>query len=241
MRAEQEHSDELTRALQEREDHVSTLEQQRQYAYDSVDRLQENIRQRDAEIAEHLKRIKERDNELDEVREGLTRQRREHNRIVDEQSRRISEVVAREVEARANYEHLVKVHAEADVQVVTLTERVGTLTEEIEKLRKRVHDLQQQSAADEMKHAHYAKQRAQDKEDLKQANIAIDSKQTEIEMVRYLHTRTRDLLLTFFSAQERFGTSYKSCHNGNASLCIEAFYSPRIIYFRYTKTSLCDL
>lgn len=101
---EQDHAQELVRALQERENRVSYLEQERQYAYDSVSRLQENLRQRNAELAEYTKRIREREADVEELREGLTKQKRDHARIVDEQSRKISEVVAREVEARHNME-----------------------------------------------------------------------------------------------------------------------------------------
>ncbi|KIP06376.1 hypothetical protein PHLGIDRAFT_90915 [Phlebiopsis gigantea 11061_1 CR5-6] len=184
LRAEQDHAEELTKALQEREDRVGALEQERQYAYDSVSRLQENIRQRDAELSGYAQRIREREAEAEGLREGLTRQKREHARIVDEQSRKISEVVAREVEARATMERIVREKAEDDVAASALTERVSALTEELERLRKQVHQLQQESADKEVKLLQAAKQRSQDKEDMQGLNIALDAKQQELELLK---------------------------------------------------------
>ncbi|KAI0696150.1 hypothetical protein BC835DRAFT_1414411 [Cytidiella melzeri] len=184
LQAEQEHAEELTRALQEREDRVSNLEQECQFAMDSVKRLQENIRQRDAEISDHIRRIKESETEADDARESLTKQKRDHSRTVDEQSRRISEVVAREVEARAAMEQLVKDKAEADVQMSTLKERVNALTQELERLRRQVHELQQESADKEVKLVQCNKQVNQLKEDKNQLNISLEAKQQEVEMMK---------------------------------------------------------
>ena len=122
--------------------------------------------------------------EAEDLRAALTRQKREHARIVDEQSRKISEVVAREVEARATMEHLVRDRAEHDMATSNLKDRVAALTEEIDKLQRHVHDLQQESADKEVKLTQAAKQRSQDKEDMQGLNIALDSKQQELELVR---------------------------------------------------------
>ena len=109
--------------------------------------------------------------------------KREHARIVNEQSRTLQDVVAREVEARAAMEGMVREKAEADVQVNSLKERTSALTAEVERLRRQVHELQQESADKEVKLVQLAKQRAQDKEDLNGLNIALDSKQQELELV----------------------------------------------------------
>ncbi len=162
---------------------MTQLEQEVRFAMDSVKRQQEHIRLRDAEIADHLKRIKDYEAQVDDARDGLTKQKREHNRIVDEQSRRISEVVAREVEARAAMEQLVKGKAEADVQMTALKDRVNTLNLELERLRRQVHELQQESAVKEVKLVQYSKQVTQLKEDRDQMNTAIEAKQLEVEMV----------------------------------------------------------
>ena len=169
--------------MQEREDRLSTLDRERKYAQDNVTRLQENLRQRDADIAELTKRFRESDAKVEEIREGFTRQKREHSRTVDEQSRKLSEVVAREVESRHSMERAVREKAEADVIMDTLKERVSTMSEELEKLRRQVHELQQESADKEVKLAQAVKQRALDKEDIQGLNIALGSKQQEVELV----------------------------------------------------------
>jgi len=81
-------------------------------------------------------------------------------------------------------EVLIRQKAEADVEMRTLKDRVGALKDEVERLRRQVHELQQESADKEVKMLQVTKQRAQDKEDLQGLNIALDSKQQELELVR---------------------------------------------------------
>lgn len=83
-------------------------------------------------------------------------------------------------------EQLVKNRAENDAAASGLQDRVNALTEEVDRLRRQVHDLQQESADKEVKLAQAAKQRVQDKEDLQGLNIALDSKQQELELVCWL-------------------------------------------------------
>ena len=109
--------------------------------------------------------------------------KREHARIVNEQSRTLQDVVAREVEARAAMEAMVREKAENEVQAASLKERVSALTAEVERLRRQVHELQQESADKEVKLVQLQKQRSQDKEDINGLNIALDSKQQELELV----------------------------------------------------------
>lgn len=130
-----------------------------------------------------MKRIKESEAAVEEAKEGLTKQKREHSRIVDDQSRRISEVVAREVESRANFENILKEKAGSDVQLSTLKERVTVLTQELERLRRQVHELQQESANKDLKLVQITKQAAQHKHDFEQANLAVEAKQQELELV----------------------------------------------------------
>lgn len=72
---------------------------------------------------------------------------------------------------------------EADVAADALRERVGTLEAELEKLRKQVRDLQVESANREVSIAQMEKQRDRDREDVLGLNIALDSKQQELELV----------------------------------------------------------
>ncbi|KAI0634678.1 hypothetical protein C8Q77DRAFT_646477 [Trametes polyzona] len=184
LRAEQEHSEELTRALREREDKVSALEREQKFAEERVARLETRLREREAELAELSKKQSERENDAETAQSEIAKMKREHARIVNEQSRTLQDVVAREVEARAAMEAMVREKAEADVQLGSLKERAAALTAEVERLRRQVHELQQESSDKDLKLVQYAKKHAQDKEDLDGLNIALDSKQQELEMLK---------------------------------------------------------
>ncbi|KAF8485485.1 hypothetical protein JB92DRAFT_3027016, partial [Gautieria morchelliformis] len=77
-----------------------------------------------------------------------------------------------------------KSKAEDDVALGSVKERVATLTDEIGRLKRQVHDLQQESADKEVKLLQLNKARAQDKEDKEGLNIALDSKQQELELLK---------------------------------------------------------
>ncbi|KAF8172754.1 hypothetical protein K438DRAFT_1728681 [Mycena galopus ATCC 62051] len=155
---------ELQQTLQAREDRIIELGQERQYALDNVARLEENIRRRDVEAAEYSQRTLQREAETEALREQLSRTKREH---------------ASALEAVAAAQT-----AEADKQARAANGRASDLKDEIERLRRQIHELQQESADKEVKIVQITKQRAQDKEDLQGLNIALDSKQQELELLK---------------------------------------------------------
>ena len=73
--------------------------------------------------------------------------------------------------------------AEADVEIKASRDRIAGLKEEVEQLRRHVHSLQQESADKEVKIVQMMKQHSLDKEDLQGLNIALDSKQQELQLV----------------------------------------------------------
>ncbi|RPD62165.1 hypothetical protein L227DRAFT_51616 [Lentinus tigrinus ALCF2SS1-6] len=184
LRAEQEHSEELTAALREREDKVTALEQEHKFALDRAQRVEARLREREAELSDLMKKQSERENDAENAQSEIAKMKREHARIVNEQSRTLQDVVAREVEARASMEAMVREKAETDVQINSLKDRTNALNAEVEKLRRQVHELQQESADKDIKLVQFTKQRAQDKEDLNGLNIALDSKQQELELLK---------------------------------------------------------
>jgi chromosome segregation ATPase len=183
IEAEGAHADALTQALHERDETMNELRNERQYVLDNVARLEENLRQRDADISNLSRRIVERESDAEELRESLNKALKDRSRDVDEQVRALQEVTLREGEARSRMESLVMQKAESDVLVKTLQERVAALNEELERLRRQVHDLQQGSADKEVRLTQFGKWRDQDKEDIRGLNIALDSKQQELELV----------------------------------------------------------
>ena len=81
-------------------------------------------------------------------------------------------------------EDAVQRKAEDEVALASIKGRMATLTDEADRLRRQVHDLQQESADKEVKLMQLTKARAQDEEDKDGLNIALDSKQQELELVR---------------------------------------------------------
>lgn len=71
--------------------------------------------------------------------------------------------------------------SEIDSQATTLLE----FTAEIERLKGQTCELQQQSADKEVRIVQIMKERVQDKQDLEGLNVALDSKQQELELVRF--------------------------------------------------------
>ena len=159
------------------------LDQERQFAADSVSRLEEKLRQCDQELEEYSQRVVRGEAETERLQEEMSDLRREYSHVVDEQSRALQEVSLREGEARSQMEALIRQKAEADVEIKTSKDKVIALKDEVERLRRQVHELQQESADKEVGIVQLTKQRAKDKEDLQGMNIALDSKQQELELV----------------------------------------------------------
>lgn len=188
MQSEQEHSEELESALREREDRITELTQERQYALESVTRLESNLREREDGDAGLSKRILNVESEAESLREELSRIKREHARTLDTQARELEDARSREAVARTQMEVMLKEKAEGDVRGSHVQNRTGTLESDLEKLRRQIYDLQHESSGKDMKIVQLMKARSQDKEDMDSLNIALDSKQQELEMVRSSRT-----------------------------------------------------
>jgi chromosome segregation ATPase len=168
--------------LHEREEAIAELQNERQYALDNLSHLENNIRQRDEEIADLSRRNIDRESEAEKLREATTKLQKERDDAND-QARSLQEMTIREAEALERIDSLLKENADSDVLIQTLKERVAALHEELARLRRQVHDLQQESADKEVRLTQFTKLRDQDKEDIKGLNIALDSKQQELELV----------------------------------------------------------
>ncbi|KAF8622280.1 hypothetical protein AX15_007147 [Amanita polypyramis BW_CC] len=184
LQQEREQVDELTNALQERQDYIHESDQERRFAAENVSRLEENLRQRDQDLAEYSARVVEREAEVEKFREELSSLKRGHSRELDEKTRRINETVEEAAEARAQLEEIVRIKAEIEVENKTNKDRITGLKEEVERLRRQFHTLQQDSADKEVKVVQMTKQLAQKEEDITGLNIALDSKQQELELMK---------------------------------------------------------
>jgi hypothetical protein len=100
---------------------------------------------------------------------------------MDEYQRALADLTTRAEGAQAELGTAVRDKDGADATVNS--QRVGSLEVELEKLRKQIRDLQTESANREVHIAQMEKQRERDREDLQGLNIALDSKQQELELV----------------------------------------------------------
>lgn len=120
---------------------------------------------------------------MENLHEEMSTIKREHAHLVNEQTRALRDAAGQEDQSKARMDQLVRAKAEVDVEIKTSRDRIVVLNEEVEQLRRHVHSLQQESAAKEVKIVQMAKQHSLDKEDLQGLNIALDSKQQELELV----------------------------------------------------------
>lgn len=218
LKAEQEGVDELTQTMEEQKDAFSALEEEHQLSLETISRLEARVSERDtdaASLSSHAGQL-ERENEV--LRDTIGRLEKDRGREVDEQSRELSELAARESESRRQLESVVSEKAESEILVNSLQNRVSSFEEEVGRLRRQVHELQQESAAKEVTVAQLNKWRDQDKEDIKGLNIALDSKQQELELVRpfSLHSDPFGTLLTTLFSAETQDRSPRYCweHTG---------------------------
>jgi chromosome segregation ATPase len=177
--------------LRHHADHIASLQQDLKFANDSVARLQQDIRQRDSELEGLAHRIVAREDEAEDARAELAAFKHEHVRMADEHRLALVELTTRAEGTEAELGAAVQGKDDVDAVVQSLRERIGTLEAELEKLGKQVRDLQTESANKEVHIAQMEKQRDRDREDLQGLNIALDSKQQELELVSALSPISR--------------------------------------------------
>lgn len=171
--------------LRQHADKITSLQQELKSAHDSVTRLQQDIQQRDTNIEGLAHRIVAREDETEDARAELAALKREHARATDEHRRALADLATRAEGTQAELGAAVQGKGDADAVVHSLRERIGTLEAELERVGKQVRDLQTESANKEVQMAQMEKQRERDREDLHGLNIALDSKQQELELVSF--------------------------------------------------------
>ncbi|KAI6005371.1 hypothetical protein EDC04DRAFT_1007258 [Pisolithus marmoratus] len=139
---------------------------------------------RDTEITSLSEKVLQSATEAEELREQLSSLQREQARISENRKREVEDALARENQAQEQLEDALKEKAKSDIMLGSSKERVNSLTDEVARLRNQVHQLQQESADKEVKILQLTKQHQQDKEDINGLNIALDSKQQELELVK---------------------------------------------------------
>ncbi|KAG6911060.1 hypothetical protein DXG01_004575 [Tephrocybe rancida] len=184
LQQERDHSEGLAHELQEHADRISQLDQERQFSQENVARLEDKLRQRDEEDTGYSQQALQREAEAEQLREEMSNLRREHTHAIDELQRALQEASVQEGGARAQVENLVRQQATVDIEMKSSTDKINALKDEVERQRRKIQVLQQESADKEVKLVQLNKQHQRDKEDLEGMNTALDSKQMELELIK---------------------------------------------------------
>ncbi|KAG1807788.1 uncharacterized protein BJ212DRAFT_1485365 [Suillus subaureus] len=175
---------ELQRATEEHETRITCLTAELTFANENVFRLESNIKERDAAISTLTTTLLTRTDEAESLREELTTIKVEHSRAFSSQTRALQDLQTQEKDLRTQLEVAVREKAESDIMLGMSKERVGSLMDEVAKLRRTVHEMQQTSAARDVTILQLRKERERDREDVNGLNIALDSKQQELELIK---------------------------------------------------------
>ncbi|KAJ6547149.1 hypothetical protein B0H19DRAFT_1379488 [Mycena capillaripes] len=156
---------ELEDDLQGLWDVKSSLEKERDQLKEQIreeqGRVEDDTRRRELEATEDSRRNLER--ATAELREQMGRMQREQSAALE-----------------SALQDGTRKQLEIDGQTTTLVE----FKAEIERLKDQTRELQQESADKEVRIVQIMKQRAQDKQDLEGLNVALDSKQQELELLK---------------------------------------------------------
>lgn len=140
-----------------------------------IARLADELGKRDEEAAEYGRRSAQRQAELEELHTQKMNMRQEMARMQEEHARALEEAARREGENKAHAETALK----------EKVQDVSALKDEVERLRKHMQELQQDSANKDLKLTQMHKEREKDRSDVDGLNMALDAKQQELELVRF--------------------------------------------------------
>ncbi|KAJ3729156.1 hypothetical protein DFJ43DRAFT_1000723 [Lentinula guzmanii] len=187
IRYKHEHAERIAQAMKENETRISELEMERQYSLNEISRLESNIEQRDGDVGKYSARVADLEKEIESLRERLSNINREHARVISEQERALQAATEHDGETTEQMEDLLKRQGEQNAELRMNKDKVNNLQVEVDRLRRQVHTLQQESADKEVKIVQLSKQHDNAKEDLTQMNMALDSKQQELELLKRRH------------------------------------------------------
>ena len=103
--------------------------------------------------------------------------------MLSDHTRSLSDNETRELNIRQQLEDTVRKETEARLEAKDLTERMENYEKTIEQQRREIHKLQKQSADNEVTIMEIKRKHKQDRETIDGLNLALDSKQQELELV----------------------------------------------------------
>ncbi|KAG1841946.1 hypothetical protein F4604DRAFT_1939157 [Suillus subluteus] len=181
---------ELQRATEEHKTHttLTSLTAELTFANENVSCLESNIRECDASISTlTTTTLLTCTDEAKSLHEELTTLKVEHSRTFSSQTHALQDIQTQEKDLRMQLEVTVREKAESDIMLGMSKECVGSLMDEVAKLRRTVHEMQQASAAHDVTIVQLCKERdlEKEREDVNGLNIALDSQQQELELTKF--------------------------------------------------------
>ncbi|KAJ8581327.1 hypothetical protein M405DRAFT_832733 [Rhizopogon salebrosus TDB-379] len=175
---------ELVRTGEEHASRINELTAELAFASENVLRLEDNIKERDASITSLSSLVRSHADEVEVLREEISTLKVENSRSSSSHTRALQDLQNLEKDLRAQLEVALRERAESEIKLGTSKERVGCLMDEVARLRRTVHELQQESATRDVTIVQLRKERERDREDVNGLNIALDSKQQELELIK---------------------------------------------------------
>lgn len=177
MKNERDAVHHLKSELEQRDVRLSGLREEGEFNNDNIRRLEAIIRQRDGELSEYSERMMERRQENEELRDELGRIKKDWERTTNEHKRELDDALIRRNDLQIKLEEMVKTDAEKEILI-------SGMRAENEMLKKRVDEIVMQGGVDrDMRIVSLQKNLEKSEEDKRQLNIALDSKQQELELV----------------------------------------------------------
>ncbi|CAG8608722.1 16618_t:CDS:2, partial [Acaulospora colombiana] len=184
LRVSRQHVEDLMQSHSDLQRKLEQTEQEHGFATENIERLRQTLMTRDQE-ADRFEADRQQDlAQAEALRTKLSSAEKEYSRQISDCKRHIEEL---ETQLRINAEQSTNIlheTAEQTVYMATLEEKAKSRFEENERLRRRVHDLEQESAAKEVKLVETQKESDRIKEDNINLNIALDAKQQELELMK---------------------------------------------------------
>ena len=113
------------------ESRVEELEEEKQFANERIGHLEVNLRNRDEEVTRYTQRFIAGEGTAEQLREEMSRFKREQERILSEQARLLKDALRQKEIMERNLEEVVRSKVDVDLDLKTSKEREGRLAGEV--------------------------------------------------------------------------------------------------------------
>ncbi|KAG8835934.1 hypothetical protein FRC17_000019 [Serendipita sp. 399] len=184
LEASRQHVDNLMASHSDLQRKLEEAQQEKEFAIENTEQLEQTLETRDHEIEALEDRCQQQFTELEGLRGHLTNADKDYTRQLADRERRIQELQGQLQLSNERSNQMLCDTAERDVYLATLEEKANGRLEENERMRRRVHELEQESATKEMELVELQKDNERFKDDIANLNIALDAKQQELELIK---------------------------------------------------------